>query len=256
MFGNLIAILGMGFLLGGAWWDVRRLFRKKDDPQEQPAAPPESGAAPQPPFPPRLDGVAGAPADLRQPPPETAPFDAPGALDASGPFDAPGAFDPPDEATAPARPATQELAAALSAAPADQGATPAAQDEGRLKTRRRRVQESLAENEALTAELDDQTAQRLLAWSSQAAEQIVRETAEMDDESAEQAMAPRLKAVRRVMRSVNRLAAQQAELDDKGRQELIDEIAAQAAEADAREAVSIQEVVQQLRRSKDTPEAQ
>ncbi len=73
-----------------------------------------------------------------------------------------------------------------------------------LTQRTNRVAESILENERLTADLDDATAQVLLDWGIACAKVIVQSTTGLDDTEAEEAMYPRLRATRRLMRLVNR----------------------------------------------------
>ena len=72
-----------------------------------------------------------------------------------------------------------------------------------------RAAESLLENEALTADLDTEAANALLAWGQDCVERIVHDTVGFDDAEAEEAIAPRLKALRRLMRQVNSWVADQ-----------------------------------------------
>lgn len=100
-----------------------------------------------------------------------------------------------------------------------------------LERRVRGVAESLLENEALTADLDDTAAQESLAWALALGKEIARSTAGMDDTTAEEAMYPRLRAVRRLMRYVNRWVAYQSEMTAEDRADLLHKLVDQAAVA-------------------------
>lgn len=67
--------------------------------------------------------------------------------------------------------------------------------------------ESILENEALTAELDDPAAQAVLAWGEEAARRAALSTADLEDNQAEQELALRLQAVRQMLRAVTRLTS-------------------------------------------------
>jgi hypothetical protein len=92
-----------------------------------------------------------------------------------------------------------------------------------IKKRLERQIEGLHSNEALTSDLDDDSAKLFLNWAEGRIKEIVGRTAELDDESAEVDMYPKLKAVRRMARYINRVARGQGEND-----ELIDKIMNQA----------------------------
>ncbi|HKJ28230.1 MAG TPA: hypothetical protein VJ965_11375 [Anaerolineales bacterium] len=79
-------------------------------------------------------------------------------------------------------------------------------EENPLNKRLRRKMEGLYENEALTDELDDESADVFLKWASDRVESIVKSTADLDDDQAEEAMYPRMRALRKMSRYVNRLA--------------------------------------------------
>lgn len=72
-----------------------------------------------------------------------------------------------------------------------------------------RAAESLLENETVTADLDTEAANALLAWGQDCVERIVRDSVGLGDAAAEEAIALRLKAMRRLMRQVNRWVAGQ-----------------------------------------------
>ncbi len=75
-----------------------------------------------------------------------------------------------------------------------------------LERRVTRVAESILENEALTANLDDEAADLFLKWALRRAEVIVRSTAELDDEAAEEAIYQPLRSLKRMGRSLPRWA--------------------------------------------------
>lgn len=66
------------------------------------------------------------------------------------------------------------------------------------------VSESILGNEALTADLDDQSADLFLNWMLAQAEGIVKSTFGLDEQAAEESMYPRLKAMRRMARYLGR----------------------------------------------------
>jgi hypothetical protein len=74
-----------------------------------------------------------------------------------------------------------------------------------------RAAESILENERLTADLDDTSAQVLLDWGLDCARMIARSTSGLNGEEAEQAMSSRLRATRRLMRRVSRWAGARGE---------------------------------------------
>jgi hypothetical protein len=82
-----------------------------------------------------------------------------------------------------------------------------------LQKREDQVIESILENEQLTADLDDGAAQVLLNWGVACAKRIARGTAALAEEGAQEAIASRLRATRRLMRRVNRLVANQGQLE-------------------------------------------
>jgi FAD/FMN-containing dehydrogenase len=84
-----------------------------------------------------------------------------------------------------------------------------------LKQRAQRAAESILENEALTAELDDDAAKELLDWGVSLAQQIAAATIEMDEAAAEEAMHQPLRALRRMLKQTGQwiAAPDQANLD-------------------------------------------
>ncbi len=81
-----------------------------------------------------------------------------------------------------------------------------------LKERVAYAVESLLENEALTANLDDAAAVVLLEWGTACVNMIVQDTRGLDDLAAGEVMAPRLRATRRLMRLVNRWVPKRSEM--------------------------------------------
>jgi len=70
-----------------------------------------------------------------------------------------------------------------------------------------RAVESILENEALTADLDDQAASLLLDWAMSLAKQAAQGVAGMDEASAEEQFNERMRNVRQFIRQVNRWAS-------------------------------------------------
>ena len=81
-----------------------------------------------------------------------------------------------------------------------------------LTRRVNRAVESLLENEALTADLDDAAAKVLLDWGGASVKAIGQGTADLKDAEAEGVMEPRMRAVRQLMRGVNRWVANRQEM--------------------------------------------
>ncbi|HET91128.1 MAG TPA: hypothetical protein ENN99_10380 [Chloroflexi bacterium] len=79
-----------------------------------------------------------------------------------------------------------------------------------LERRIKRAAESILENESLTAALDDDTAQELVAWGLDCTKTVVQNTANMNAAEAEERIRPQLRAIGRLMRSIgNWMAARQ-----------------------------------------------
>jgi hypothetical protein len=76
-----------------------------------------------------------------------------------------------------------------------------------VQKRIQRAAESILENEALTADLDDEAAKALLDWGVACAEKIASETADLDDEAAEEAMYQPMRSLRKMLRAANKWAA-------------------------------------------------
>ena len=75
-----------------------------------------------------------------------------------------------------------------------------------IQERIQRAVESILENEALTADLDDAAAQILLDWGVNRARAIASETTEMNEAQAEEFMYPPMRALRKMLRNINKWA--------------------------------------------------
>ena len=73
-----------------------------------------------------------------------------------------------------------------------------------------RAIESIVENEALTADLDDQAASVLLDWAMSLARQTAQGVASMEEASADEQFETRMRNVRQFIRQVNRWAGNPA----------------------------------------------
>ena len=73
--------------------------------------------------------------------------------------------------------------------------------------RLQRAAESILENEALTADLDDAAGQVLMDWGIDQAQRIVAPTLEMDEAAVEEATYQPMRALRKMLRQVNKWAA-------------------------------------------------
>lgn len=93
----------------------------------------------------------------------------------------------------------------------------------------KRAAESILENEALTADLDDVAAKVLLDWGGACAKMIAQSTAGLNNIEAEDAMSPRLRATRRLMRLVNRWVSKRQQRDTEGSATALTKIIEQAA---------------------------
>jgi len=76
-----------------------------------------------------------------------------------------------------------------------------------IQERLQRATEAILENEALTADLDDQAANVLLDWGIERAQAITIETTELADDEAEEVMYQPMRALRKMLRSVNKWAS-------------------------------------------------
>ncbi len=72
-----------------------------------------------------------------------------------------------------------------------------------LERRTKWAAESILGNERLTADLDDATAQELIAWGLDCVEAVVQDTAGQSDAEAREKLRPQLRAIGRMMRSIN-----------------------------------------------------
>jgi hypothetical protein len=98
-----------------------------------------------------------------------------------------------------------------------------------ITLRIRRAQESILENEALMADLDDAAAKVLLRWCLELAEGIAQSTAGLEDMQVQTVLDGRLRGVRRLMQAVNSwAAAARGNLDPERAQNLLEQMVAQA----------------------------
>jgi len=72
-----------------------------------------------------------------------------------------------------------------------------------IQQRIQHAAESILENEALSADLDDDAAKVLLDWGVMLSQQIAVQTVEMDDLQAEEAMYGPMRALRKMLRTAN-----------------------------------------------------
>jgi len=80
--------------------------------------------------------------------------------------------------------------------------------------------ESILENEALAADLDDEAGKILLDWGVTLAQQIATEAMEMDEVAAEEAMYQPMRALRKMLRATNNWTMSP---DDVGLQKIIEQ---------------------------------
>lgn len=73
-----------------------------------------------------------------------------------------------------------------------------------IQKRQNQAASSILENERLTADLDDETADELIQWGLVLVEKIVANSQDLDDVEAEEAMDAPMKAVRKMMRAINK----------------------------------------------------
>lgn len=76
-----------------------------------------------------------------------------------------------------------------------------------LEKRAQRAAESILEDEALTADLDDTAAQALLEWGTTLAKTVAQGTVNLDETQAEPVVAERMRATRQMLRSISRSVA-------------------------------------------------
>lgn len=98
-----------------------------------------------------------------------------------------------------------------------------------LRRREEQAADQILTNEAMTADLDDEAADALLAWAMSAVHSAVARTAGLDETEAEQVMDEALPAVRRLMRAVRGLALQPGTLDEGQRQAYLSQMTQQAS---------------------------
>ena len=91
-----------------------------------------------------------------------------------------------------------------------------------FQARLQRAAESILENEALTAELDDEAAQVLLDWGVSLAQRIASETIELDEAAAEEATYQPMRALRKMLRKINNWAG---DPDHSGLEEILEQAA-------------------------------
>jgi hypothetical protein len=82
-----------------------------------------------------------------------------------------------------------------------------------IQERIQHAAESILENEALTADLDDEAAQVLLDWGVEQSQTIAAQTAEMNEAEAEEAMYRPMRALRKMLRITNKWATNPQEKD-------------------------------------------
>jgi hypothetical protein len=110
-----------------------------------------------------------------------------------------------------------------------------------ITQRTSRAVESLIENEALTAHLDDQTAKLLLQWGIDCAKNIVQDTEGMTDDEAEEAMYGRMRALRRMLRRIDRWVPQRRSAGVDTNAAFLSQVTRMAATVYGREAGPIQD---------------
>lgn len=91
-----------------------------------------------------------------------------------------------------------------------------------IQARMQRATESILENEALTADLDDEAAQVLLDWGVTLTQRIVSETLELDEAAAEEATYQPMRALRKMLRKINNWAG---DPDHSGLEEILEQAA-------------------------------
>lgn len=82
-----------------------------------------------------------------------------------------------------------------------------------LEKRLERVKHNLYQNSALTDSLTDAQAEKLLAWASKVAEQIVRRTDGILDDDADQVIEEGMAVANRFMRRIGRLVDNLGDID-------------------------------------------
>ncbi len=108
-------------------------------------------------------------------------------------------------------------------------ATPRFVDDEKVQRRKRRAAESILENEALTADLDDRSAKSLNTLGLRFAERAAQNTAGMDDGTAETVMDEGLRAARKMLRAVSQWIVSQQQGDNQASESSLERIFEQAA---------------------------
>jgi hypothetical protein len=98
-----------------------------------------------------------------------------------------------------------------------------------LEARKRWAAENILNSEALTDDLADPEATRLLAWATGRAKEAARETADLPPAEAEAALDERLTALRKLVRGINKLAGEARSADPERVQRRLERLA-EAAE--------------------------
>jgi hypothetical protein len=99
-----------------------------------------------------------------------------------------------------------------------------------LEARRRWAAENILNSEALTDDLADPEATRLVAWATERAKAVAEETAGLSPAEAEAALDERLTALRKLVRGINKLAGETQPADPDRVQRRLERLA-EAAEA-------------------------
>ena len=99
-----------------------------------------------------------------------------------------------------------------------------------LEKRRKRAVAYILENEALTSDLDDDTALKLNQWGIRLASSLADETSEMQHEQGLEHIGERVRSLRRLMRNINRLCGRVDRLDEDARRDRFQLIVKHAGE--------------------------
>jgi hypothetical protein len=99
-----------------------------------------------------------------------------------------------------------------------------------LEARQRWAAENILNSEALTDDLADPEATRLLAWATEQAKVVAQETAGLPPAEAEAALDERLTALRKLVRGINKLAGETRPADRERVQRRLEHLA-ESAEA-------------------------
>ena len=84
--------------------------------------------------------------------------------------------------------------------------------------------ESILENESLTADLDDDTANELIEWGTECAEKIVKSSVLTHKDDLDEIIDKRLKVVRNMMRQINLWIANRQFIDDDKNEKMLNSI--------------------------------